>query len=169
MDFPGRCCCAAWEGPQPPSVPFSQSPPPSLRRLEAGFSLHQGKDPGQREACFHRGRGRASTGITPLATPHASAVLTSLQCPSQGDVLSHRPRPGPRASCLTEDLHFKQFFKLFYRKRCDQNSISKLSVFLCTGVILINSSFILIFVQPTETSFSNVFHSQPPQKQKYYL
>lgn len=35
---------------------------------------------------------------------------------------------------------------------------------------LMNSSFILIFVQPTEAPFSNVFHSYPPQKQKtYYL
>lgn len=34
---------------------------------------------------------------------------------------------------------------------------------------LTNPSFILIFVQPTEAPFSNVFHSYPPQKQNKIL
>lgn len=76
----------------------------------------------------------------------------------------HQP-PGSGTRCCIEDLPFKHFFKLS-SERCDQNSISKASVFLCTGVILMNSSFLLRFVQPTEAAFSNVFH---PQKQKQIL
>lgn len=70
--------------------------------LQAGWG--GGDLPSRRE-----GKGRASTHTTPPATPDASAVLTSLQSPSRGDVLSPCPRPGSRARRFTEDLHFKQF------------------------------------------------------------
>lgn len=118
-----------------------------------------------------RARGRAPADTTPLATPAASVVLTSLSrvpprvtsfrtVPGQGRGPDVSPRTCISKSCLSCCIG----------RDVPKTASHKSSVFLCTGGILMNSSFILIFVQPTEASFSNVFHSHPPQKRKkYYL
>lgn len=148
--LPASCCFSLWRRGQ--------------GRGGGGGSEQRGRAEGSRLL-----RGPTHCSLTPHPWPHQMPLRSSPAFP--------RSLPGGHPFVLSparaEDQTFHrgpafQFFKLLHKKRCAGNSISKSSGSLCTGGILMNSSFILIFVQPTEASFSNIFHSHLPQKRKKY-